>query len=593
LFLQEWVLTEELQTLKKLNNKQHQKLRQMKKLATLLLAFLFTGTLLKAQTAEEGRKALYYGKTTSARQTLEKAVAANAKNAEAIYWLGQTYLAMDSIGGARQVYQNALNSGVNDPLIWVGMGHVETLEGKKDAARQRFEAAITASTKKKKEDPIILNAIGRANADGPANVGDPAYAVEKLKRAAELDPTNADIFVNLGMNYLKMGPDQGGNAYEAYTNAIKADPNNAKAKFRLGKIFQSQGNTEKYLQYYNDAVTGDPLYAPAYSELYDYYSNRDVNKAREYLDKYVANSDKDCNTDYFYADYLFRSGKYQESLDRAKAMAAGACANYPRLKVLYAYNYDRLGDSVQARTNIESYLSAITPERAAASKNIGSDYLFGASVLKKFPGGEETAINYLKKALDLDTARATRFQYMDTIAALYKKQGKNPERLEWLQKSFQTNPNPSNLDLYNIADAAISAGNLPLGDSMSRLYIQKYPTQEYGFVLLTRAAKAADPDSTKGTAFDEVQQYITYLKGQDSVKNATKIKYQYYYIASVAADKLKDYPKALDAINQILVIDPNDTFGVQAKPVLEKAVNGKSAGDGGTPKKSTAPRKTK
>ncbi len=402
--------------------------------------------------------------------------------------------------------------------------------------------------------------------------GDPTYAIEKLKRAAELNPNNPEIFVNLGINYLKLGNDQGGNAYEAYMNALKAEPNNARAKFRLGKIFQSQGNYEKYLYYYNDAVTGDPLFTPAYLELYDYYSNRDVNKAREYLEKYIANSDKDCNTDYFYADYLFRSGKYQESLDKAKLMAAGPCATYPRLKVLYAYNYDRLGDTTQARSNIESFLNN-TP----AEKIQPADYLFGAAVLKKMQGGETGAITYLKKALSNDTVRKNRFMYMDTIAMLYKKQDSMDQRLNWLLQSFQTNPNPSNLDMYNIADAAINVGNIPLADSMSKAYIEKYPTQEYGYVLLTRAAKAADVDSSKGTAFDEVQRYIDYLKGQDLVKNATKIKYQYYYVASVAADKLKDYQKALDAINQILVIDPADTFGTQAKPVLEKAVGIKTS----------------
>jgi len=156
----------------------------MKKLSTLLLAVLFSGKLLLAQTVDDARKSLYYGRTTSAKQALEKLVAANSKNGEAIYWLGQTYLANDDIPGAKQVYQNALTAGVNDPLVWVGMGHVELLEGKKDAARQRFEAAITNSMSKKKESPTVLNAIGRANADGPANVGDPAYGVEKLKKGS-------------------------------------------------------------------------------------------------------------------------------------------------------------------------------------------------------------------------------------------------------------------------------------------------------------------------------------------------------------------------------------------------------------------------
>ncbi len=223
----------------------------MKKLTTLFFAILFAGNSLFAQSLDDAKKSLYYGRTTSTKQTLDKLVAANPKNAEAIYWLGQTLLGAEDVTGAQKVYQDALTGGINDPWIWVGMGHVELLQGKKDAARQRFEAAITATTEKKRrenvENPDILNAIGRANADGPANVGDPAYAIEKLKRAAALKPTDPDVLVNLGINYLKLGPDQGGNAYEAFTNANKIDPKFARGSYRLGKIFQSQGNTEKFL----------------------------------------------------------------------------------------------------------------------------------------------------------------------------------------------------------------------------------------------------------------------------------------------------------------------------------------------------------
>lgn len=208
----------------------------MKNLTIVLLAFLLTdcsvkkiaGTSQLPPTIAAAQQNLYHGRTTTAKQALQQSVSSNAKDAQAIYWLGQTHLAMDSIGGARQVYQNALNSGVNDPLIWVGMGHVESLQGNKDAARQRFEAALTASTKNKSEDVNVLNAIGRANADGPANAGDPAYGIVLLKRAIALDPNNANAYINLGINYLKLGPDQGGNAYEAFNNAIRVDPKNAR-----------------------------------------------------------------------------------------------------------------------------------------------------------------------------------------------------------------------------------------------------------------------------------------------------------------------------------------------------------------------------
>ena len=559
----------------------------MKKLSTLLLAVLLSGKLLLAQTVDEARKSLYYGRTTSAKQNLDKLVAANPKNAEAIYWLGQTYLALDSVASAKQVYQNALNSGVNDPLVWVGMGHVEVLEGKKDAARQRFEAAITASMNKKKENPNILNAIGRAEADGPANVGDPQYGIDVLKRAVALDPNNADAYTNLGINYLKLGPDQGGNAYEAFNNALRVDPKNARASYRLGKIFQSQGNSEKFLQYYNTATTADPAFAPAYLELYDYYSNRDVNKAKEYLEKYIANSDKDCSTDAAYADYLFRAGKYQESLDKAKAMEAGACKNYPGLKVIYAYDYDRLGDSLQAKTNIESYLNTVPADKVKPAI-----YEFAGKLLLKFPGQEAAATSYLEKAMNADTVPANRIAYINTIAESLGKSGNYAEQLNWYRKLAAVKPDLTARDLYFFSDAALKAGNYAAADSVGQIYIEKFPDQPQGYSGRAKAAIAADKDTTAASAVPAVNQYIQWMEKTDKEKYKNTIISNYGYLVYVHANVQKDYPAALKDLEGILAVDPTNSYAQATVAQIKKAMNGPAKQPAAAPKK-TAPAKKK
>lgn len=551
----------------------------MKKFATFFLVLLMASQVLKAQSIDEARKSINNGRIASAKETLQKLLAANGKNAEAIYWLGQAHLSAEDIAGAKKTYQDALNGGLNDPWIWVGMGHIALLENNKSDARQRFESAIAASMIKKKENPAILNAIGRANADGSATIGDPIYGIDKLKRAAELDVANPDIYINIGIIYVKQV--DGTNAYEAYTNALRIDPNNAMANFRMGKIFKSQGNTEKFLEYYNRAVAVDPNFAPGYLELYDYYSNRDVNKAGDYLQKYVATSDKDCSTEFLYADYLFRSGKYNESLEKAKAMENGACKTFPKLKLLYAYNYDRLGNNDLAKSNIESYMGSTSPDKIQSA-----DYLLAISILKKTPGSEESIIGYLKTAVNNDTSKVNRVKYIDTIASLYNKLGNVNERFNWLQQGMAINPNPNNLNIYYLVDASIAVKNFVLADSMSLFYITKYPAQEYGYQLRVRAAKAADSTGT-GSCFAAIQQYIDFLSAQDAVKNAGKIKDNYIFMASMTADKIKDYPAALDYVNKILAIDPADSFGTSAKPVLEKAVNTKSSGGGAT--KKTAP----
>jgi tetratricopeptide (TPR) repeat protein len=540
----------------------------MKKLTFLFISLLFSTQLLLAQSVDEGRKFLYYGRITSAISSLEKAVAANPKDADAIYWLGQAHLNNENVAAAKAVYQKALQEGVNAPLVWVGMGHVELLEGKKNEAKQRFEAAITNSKgKKNRDNPDILNAIGRANADGASTIGDPMYAIEILKRAAVLDTKNPEIPLNIGINYLKLGNDRGGDAYGAFEDALRIDPNYARANFRLGKIFLSQNNVAKFEEYYNNAIRTDAKFAPAYLDLYNYYALRDVNKARGYLEGFMANADKDCSVDYFYADYLFRSGQYQESLNKAKAMENGACKDYWSLRLLYAYNYDRLGDTIQARNNIMTFMTTAPKEKV-----LPEHYIFAANALKKVAGSENDAINFLTKAIDFDTVRINRVQYMDTIAGLYKKLGQHDKRIEWLRKSYNLNPKPSDFDLYNWTDAAISAHNHTLADSLANAYIQKRPEQEFGYSLRVRNAKLADFDSTKASAFPAIDEYIIFLS-KDTVKNKNKIISQYYYMATIAADKQKDYPKAIEILERLQALDPQNSFANSALPILRKAAN--------------------
>ncbi|HEX8334307.1 MAG TPA: tetratricopeptide repeat protein, partial [Segetibacter sp.] len=476
----------------------------------------------------------------------------------------QAHLENKNIAAARTVYQTALQAGVNAPLVWVGMGHVELLEGKKNEARQRFEAAITNSKNKNKDNPAILAAIGRANADAPSTLGDPMYAIELLRRAATLDPKNPEVPALIGLNYRRL-TDRGGEAYEAFENALRIDPKYARANFYLAKIFLSQNNVAEFEKYYNRAIESDPKFAPAYLDLYNYYALRDVNRARGYLDKFVENTDRDCAVEFFSAEYLFRAGKYQESLDRARAMENGACKTYARLPVLYAYNYERLGDSVQARTNIERYLSTAKAENVQPT-----DYVFAGQLLARFRGSEAQAGQYLERAIAADTTVANKITYMNTASEMYGRAGLYNEQLNWLRRLAVTKRELSNRDFYVFSDAAIRANQLQTADSITRAYIQKFPDQEYGYSLRVRAAKAADPDSTTGTAFPAIDEYITFL-AKDTAKNKAKILNQYYYMATVTADKMKDYPRAIGVLERILAVDPQNAFANNALPILRKA----------------------
>src|SRR5688572_12265851 len=278
------------------------------KITSSVLSLLIIGNIIFnqnvfAQNIDEGKKFIYYERYNSSKDIFSKLVNANPNDIDAVYWLGQTYLGMEDTASAKALYQKTLQANANAPLLMVGVGHIELLENKTNDARNRFETAISLS---KGKDAKVLHAIGRANVE--AKAGDALYAIEKLKLAAERDKKNADIHVTMGDAYRKLT--DGANAQISYQNALAINPNNARANFMIGRIYETQGFSQEpiYMRYYNDAIAKDPQFAPAYSWLSTYYYKRDINKAKEYLDKYIAVADADAKNCYYQASFLYASG---------------------------------------------------------------------------------------------------------------------------------------------------------------------------------------------------------------------------------------------------------------------------------------------
>lgn len=474
----------------------------MKKSVALMFAAVFAVQCLTAQIAE-GIKLLHYEKNKSAKEVLQKHYDANSKDPQAIYWLGQAFLAgngievtKEDVASAKAIYQKGLQEVGSDAWLLVGMGHVELREGGDlNSAKQKFEQAITATTETKgknkgKPNPAILTAIGRANADGDSKMGDPVYGIEKLKRAGELDLTNPDIFIYMGISYQKMGGENGGEAVKAYTEAFTRDPKNALAMFRIGKIYQSQNNEELFNQYFDNAKTADATFPPVYYALYQYYSERDVTKAKGYLEQYVQYADKDPRNDLYQADYLFRAGKYDESLAKAKELeAAVGLKTVPRIGVVYAYNYLRKGDSLTSKKYIEEFLA-----NAPANEIQPSDYKLGIEVLSKLPGNETVASGYIEKALLLDTVKKNQVDLINAAADMFGKAKSYQAQLSWMKRGMMMKGDLTEAEHYKLTSAAFNAKAYDQAIEFAKNYMVAHPDkpQPYGFFKRSTMANGTD-----------------------------------------------------------------------------------------------------
>ena len=539
----------------------------MKKFLLLLMACVVMHSAMFAQYAE-GIRLLNYEKNKSARETFQKLVDASPQDPQANYWLGQAILATDGgepskeqIASAKALYQKALGSIGSDPWLVTGMGHIELLErGDINSAKQKFEQAITASTETKgknkgKANPAILNAIGRANAKVGSGLGDNLYAIDKLNQAGQLDLTNPDIYINKAINYLKMGGENGGEAVKAYQEAVTRDPKSALAYYRTGKVYQSQNNKELFEQNFDNAITADPTCPLPYFAYYLYYANKDVNKAKEYLDKYVANADRDPKTDYFVAEYLFRAGKNDESLAKIQELEKSAgLTEIPRLSILSAYNYDRKGDSAQAKANLEKFFA-----NAPADKIEPTDYELAVKVLTKFPGSEAQASTYLEKAIATDTSRINKLNYMQQGADMYAK-AKNPaEQLNWMKRMVELKGTTTEGDYYRITGAALSAKDYPQTMDWAKKYMAAYPDKPQPYTFYRKAAIASDPDTTSGKGVEHLQ-YI------DSIYSLNKDKYKKELF-------LNEYYTILYYINKQNVLKKSPDFKVKSDGTKTEVVD--------------------
>jgi len=110
--------------------------------------------------------------------------------------------------------------------------------------------------------------------------------ISAYKKSAELDPTSAGTFVNLGT--VLFNGHAWREAEEQYKKALEIDPNYALAHFNLGNLYDEQSDAESALQHYQEALRLHPSYADAHYNLaLLYQALRDIMSAVRHWRAYL------------------------------------------------------------------------------------------------------------------------------------------------------------------------------------------------------------------------------------------------------------------------------------------------------------------
>ncbi|MEP6701142.1 MAG: tetratricopeptide repeat protein [Bacteroidota bacterium] len=541
-----------------------------KTIITFLAAGLLLITGLKAQTIQEGKNHLYADRFKSATGVFEKLLATNPNNIEATYWLGQTYLEMDEIAGARvatarQLYEKALLSSANAPLLLVGMGHVELRENKTSEAKQRFETALTMTRTKKGDDQTILTAIGRANAE--AKVGDYNYAIEKLMAAADKGEKNPDVFLQLGNAYRKARPGEGGgDAYKSYKKALDMDPTFAVADLRLAKLFESQKNWELFLEYLNDATKRDPQFSPAYYELFYYYFFRaKFPEAEEQLKKYITSKapETDIQDEYLYAQLCWARKDFPCAITKAEAVvSAMKDLTKPKVYRLLTDAYYQNNDFPSAKKYSDLFFAKKNPEDI-----ILPDYENRALILSKLGSPVETVYNAYIDGVSVDTTLDAKLDFLKKGAAFFKDQKNREYEAKILEKVIAMKPTPSINDLFDLTIAYYFIPDYDKARNESNFIIQKFPDEIYGYEWAYNSAVAIALDTTRKISQDTMGFPASYKLYEFTAKDTAKYKKQYInavrFLSAYYINEAKDKDKSLEFFRKWLVVDPANAVTIQ------------------------------
>ncbi len=541
-------------------------LKNLKKISFAAFA-IFTATSAFGQNSiEDGKVWLTEKEDTAKAIAIFKTVAAaNPKDGQAAFWLGQVAYAQGNSGEAKTQYDKAALSETNAHLGLLGQGKLALDAKDTKNAEKLFERAKSRSKTKayKEGHPDVAMLVGEAFLKGK-NV-DTKKALENYIRARDIEPKKAKYWIALGDAHLAAG--NAGPAMSAYESGVAKDATDPEIFQKMARIW-SRGqnytlaieNADKGLKIKND-------YAPLWKDLIEYLTAAGkYGRITEALEKYTALAVTDYDARARFIKYLtYQAKAYDKAVEEAnKVLAESKDPKYLTLNRWIAWARVRQGEQAEkdgkkeeAKKYFEDALNAAKALFAVTKEDerTGYDYEHyskSAAVLGDFT----TASQIMFEAVRLDTvkpkAEGEKAVY-SKLADMYYEAGKYANTFRTLDEKFKKyGKNDDELFTYVVAayfglfdkDAAIKVTETEV-DSAASAYIAYNPKAPDGYYYKGKAKERM----SNGTAFDalaEAEKVIELATPENTKRVTTQLLWAYWYAGSAAASannlvKANDY----------------------------------------------------
>lgn len=527
----------------------------MKKLIITQLLFVALGAV---YAQSPGHDHYYNQRFASAQRYFHTAINGQPSDAGNWYWLVQSYIQQEQAQKAKDTLQLAPGSVQDDALLLAAKGHLLLLLKDSVQASAMFERAMDIS---KSKDPAVLAAVARATLQSA-----PQFALDVLSKAIKREKHDPSLYVLQGNAWLQLH--NGTEAYKSYKQALDEKNDHAEAYYRLGKLFQSQKNTDLFTENFNKAVQVDPSYAPALYELYYYYMYTDPSKGMAWFNKYRAVAEKTIQLDYTYTDLLYLTKDYRQAITNANALLQNNHDSIPpRLYKLIAYSQKELGDTLSAIKNMRQYFNS-----EVDSNYLVKDFETMAVLFLSQPQAYDSVMTYYAKAADKTDDAGQRSEYYKQLSAIAAGQKKYSEQAKWLGQYVSSAPKVRNTDLFDWGIAAFRAADFIAADSVFTRYATEYADQPHGFYWRARSRAAIDT-AMSDTLVASLYRKVLDMTASDSTSSSIrqfKIN-AHSYMAAYAANVEKDSEKAILHFENILALDPGNAQAKRYIDILRKS----------------------
>lgn len=321
----------------------------------------------------------------AAQAAYRRALELAPTNAQALLGLGQTARALGDTTAASDYLAQAVQAGINDPVMLTAIGKVHLADHHDAVAAEVFRLALTSNA------TYIGAQVGLGQALEAQGLKAEAQAA--YEEAVAVNPGSPQALTALG-NFQAQTLDQPEAAVALFQQALAVDPNYLGAYIGLGKAYDASGDFEAGLTAYQAGVTTNPHEALAYSALGNAYSARnDLEAAVQTHEQAAAVDPQSAQARLALGLALEQAGRIPEAIaayQKAAELDPGSASAHLALGNVYSLQ-------AQAPKAIAEYEAAIAadPTFGAAYERYGQFYYS--------LGDFARAVSYLEQAVKLDS----------------------------------------------------------------------------------------------------------------------------------------------------------------------------------------------